>query len=234
MSFEKTLETFYFEGKKQFSIVVFDMNKEEIYSETLKFSENEEALFDKKNNFIEKNILKIEKKFQNFVKHINLIMDEKFFSEINISVKNIKFDEKISKDNIEYMINDLKRYVQDNNRNDFLTSIRINNFIIKNKIYNNLETVPNISDYAINVKFILLSNQIRDKLKSKFLELEVEIDKFYSTDALSVSSVESAYDVCVAAANHFFLDDNLEVSLIKKIPKKMAFFERFFHFLSKG
>ena len=234
MSFEKTLETFYFEGKKQFSIVVFDMNKKEVFSETLKFSENEDGLFEKKNNFIKKNILKIEKKFQNFVKKINLIIDEKFFSEINISVKNSKFDEIISKSNIEYMINDLRRYVQENNKNDFITLIRINNFIIKNKIYDNLETVPNISDYAINVKFIFLSNQIKDKLRSKFLELEVEIDKFYSTDTLSVSSVESAYDVCVAAANYFFFDDNLEVSLIKKIPKKMAFFERFFHFLSRG
>ena len=32
----------------------------------------------------------------------------KIFSEINISVKNSKFDEIISKNNIEYMLNDLK------------------------------------------------------------------------------------------------------------------------------
>ena len=137
------------------------MNKKEIYSETLKFSENEESVFEKKNNFIKKKKLKIEKKFQNFVKKINLIIDEKFFSEINISVKNSKFDEIISKSNIEYMLNDLRRYVQENNKNDFITFIRINNFIIENKIYDNLETVPNFSDYAINVKFLFLSNQIK-------------------------------------------------------------------------
>ena len=224
-------QIFYYENKNEMSLVVFDKVANEVFSDTKKFFENKDNLIESKIDFLEKSIFKVEKKFNIFVNTINLIIDKEYFTEINISTKNYKNHEIISKENVEYLLSDLKRYVHENNQNSILTFIKINNFKVKGNIFENFSLIPITRDYSIEVKFKFLLKQINQKLKTKFSNIEIDINKIYSSDMLDLSSANSAYDICISAANHyFFSEDLLEVSLVKEVERKKGFFERFFEF----
>ena len=106
-----------------------------------------------------------------------MIIDKEYFTEINISTKNYKNHEIISKENVEYLLSDLKRYVHENNQNSNLTFIKINNFKVKGDIFENFSLIPITRDYSIEVKFKFLLKQINQKLKTKFSNIEIDINR---------------------------------------------------------
>ena len=73
----------------QFIIYVVEiLTNEKIYSEKLTIEENSKELkFDKLEKFLNSNIFKIEKKLNNFIKDIYVILDSNEFHSIKLSIK---------------------------------------------------------------------------------------------------------------------------------------------------
>ena len=84
MSSETNFETYLLINKKKFILcVIHNKSFETIYSDEMLLTDNSELKFEMLNEFLEKNIFKVEKTLKNFVKDIDIILDNEriFFSQ---------------------------------------------------------------------------------------------------------------------------------------------------------
>ena len=80
-----------------------------IYKKELIINDNlNEINFDKLNDFIKKNIFKLEKNLNNFVKNINIILESDEFFDVGISNKTDNNGEMINFKNLLHPLKDLK------------------------------------------------------------------------------------------------------------------------------
>ena len=86
MTQETDLETFLFISKDKYQIFVYDKaNLKNLYNEEIKT--NDEIKLDNLSNFLDKNIYKIEKTIDNFIKNIILIIENDKVLNVGISIK---------------------------------------------------------------------------------------------------------------------------------------------------
>ena len=86
---EEDLQTYLYLNNTQYIIYVTDnKTNKKIYSEKLVIEENSTELkFREMDEFLDSNILKIEKKLDSFIKDIYVILDSKEFHSIKLSIK---------------------------------------------------------------------------------------------------------------------------------------------------
>ena len=84
-------QTYLYLNHNQFIIYVTEiLTNEKIYSEKLVIEENSSELkFRKLDEFLNSNIFKIEKKLNDFIKDIYVILDSREFNSIKLSIKKI-------------------------------------------------------------------------------------------------------------------------------------------------
>ena len=83
---ETDFETFLFISKNKYQIFVYDKNNSKnLYNEEIRI--NDEIVSDNLSNFIDENIYKIEKKIDNFIRNITLIIEDDKILDIGISIK---------------------------------------------------------------------------------------------------------------------------------------------------
>ena len=87
MSSETNFETYLLINKKKFILcVIHNTSFETIYEDEMLLSDNSEFKFEILNKFLEKNIFKVEKTLKNFVKDIDIILDNKEFFSVKMSI----------------------------------------------------------------------------------------------------------------------------------------------------
>ena len=182
--------------------------------------------------FIEKTILEFENKNQTFLKKTNVIIDEDYFLEINISTKDKIKNRLVTKEDIEYLIFDLKKLIKENNSNFSITKIKIKNFRVDEKYYETFEEIPSGETFSLEVMFEIVSNYIQIEVKNFFSKLEIDVGKYFSTNYLEIDALDEKIDECAAAAKSFYDYDQNEVFLIAKNKEKKSFFEKLFHLFS--
>jgi hypothetical protein len=88
MSSETNFETYLLINKKKFILcVIHNTSFETIYKDEMLLSDNSEFKFEMLNEFLEKNIFKVEKTLKNFVKDIDIILDNENFFSVKMSIK---------------------------------------------------------------------------------------------------------------------------------------------------
>ena len=107
---EADFQTYLYLNNTQYIIYVTDnKTNEKIYSEKLAIEENSTELkFRKMDEFLDSNILKIEKKLDSFIKDIYVILDSKEFHSIRLSIKKDNNGNSINSDTLIHPLNDLK------------------------------------------------------------------------------------------------------------------------------
>ena len=188
-----------------------------------------------KNKFLEKNLFTIEKKIQKYIKNVNVILNHDQFLEINISIKDFRKNNKITKDDVQYLISDLKKQVLGNNHDYSIISIKINNFRINEKIFENFEEIIDGKNYCIETSFIILSNVIKQNLILQLSKVELELNKIISTKSINTQIINRANDneEMMKAAKYFYTGAQNEVDLYQKIKKKKVFLRKFSIFLAR-
>ena len=113
---ETDFQTYLYLNHNQFIIYVAEiLTNKKIYSEKLGIEENfTELEFSKLDEFLNSNIFKIEKKFNNFIKDIYVILDSKEFHSIKLSIKKDNNGNSINSDTLIHPLNDLKNLCQSN------------------------------------------------------------------------------------------------------------------------
>ena len=232
MSFDKKIESFFYLGKNKISISVFRERDEPIFKKDFLIQKN---YLDSDSNvfeFIEKTILEFESKNQIFIKKTNVIIDKDHFSEINISTKDKINNHLITKEDIEYLIFDLKKYVKDNNSNFSITKIKIKNFRVDEKYYETFEEIPSGDTFRLEVMFESVNNNTQTEIKNFLSKLEIDVGKYFSTNFIERDTLNEKMDECDAVAKSYYDYDQNEVSLIAKSKEDKGFFEKLFHFFS--
>ena len=225
---------FYFIGLNNLSLCVFDGIENEIFKSEIFITEKDrnENLENFHEKFFGDNILKVEKKINNFINEINLVIHDPNFLQIQASIKKDGKGDKINKHELNRMLFDLKQQIKENNQDKSITYIKINNFRIDNKIFSDLDDGFECDELCLQIDFICLSNKIIEEYSKKLEKYQIRIDRVFSAEYLNKNYKNEGESECQIAARLKYGDDENEVRIIEKTSKKQGFFERFFWFFN--
>ena len=234
MDNELNFETYLFINDKKLIICVIQSNTcKIIYKEQMILSDSlDELKFKSLNDFLEKNIFKIEKILKNFIKNIFIILDSKEFFPIEISIKKDNNGRLIKPKTLLHPLNDLKNLCQSNFQDKKIIHMLIENYRIDNNNYSFLPDDLNCNNFSLDVKFICLPKNLIE-------ELEIILKKYHIliNQVLCASYIENFFDkdhldVFTTASRIISGHNTNEVLLINKTLKNKGFFEKFFDFFN--
>ena len=229
MNFEKKIVTFIYFGEKQVSISFYNGKNNLLLKKNLLQKKND-LISDKDSvSFIEEIILEFEKKNQSFIKNVNIIVDNDHFKEIHLSIKKKLGNDIIEKEDIENTIFELKKIVQENNENFLINHIRINNFNVDGKNYQNFNAIHNGKILCLEVKFEIIKKEVEKKIKSKLSLFQIDVENFFSVKSLNLISNTDTEDFNTAASSLYYDFDENQVFMVQKNREKLGFFEKLFH-----
>ena len=220
-------------GLNQINFTVLNENKKiilekKVLTNDLSLNQNFENL----ENFLHQNIFDLEKKLNNYIKEIDLIIDYNDFISVDISTIdnfNNNIDQSI---NISNSLMNIKDNVINNMHGYNLVHMLINKFIIDGKEY---YSIPKENDYEsglFEIRFVCLKSNILKNLKKIFSRYEILVK--------NVSCFEYVKNYNNSETDNIFdLSDKLrkglnpqEILLTNKSSKNLSFFEKFFNFFS--
>ena len=180
---------------------------------------------------IEKNIFEIEKKTDEFLEDIYLMVETPESISINLSLIKDNEGKKIEKRNVQYLVQDAKQQILRNYHNEKIIHIIIANYVIDNTSYNYLPLNINCSKFSIDIKFICFPKNLIKKLEELFNSHQIFINKFICTHYAKSFMENTPYtNVCESGLKLIKGINKQEVAIVPRKLEKKGFFERLFHF----
>ena len=224
-------ETFLFISKNKYQIFVYNKdNLKNIYNEEINFNDGVEL--DNLSNFLDKNIYKIEKTINNFIRNIILIIEDDKVLELTISIKKKYYEKHIDQKYLENSLVELKEVFQENYQDQIIMHmIIVNN--VKNESNFQLNNINNNYDCLfLEVNFISIPNNLTfyfDKLLENY---QIKIKRYMSGNYIKSYFDKDETDLSVMA-NKLNNGINInEVQLVSKSIENRGFFEKFFQLFS--
>ena len=234
MDNELNFETYLFINNKKLIIcVIQNITRKIIFKEQMILDDSfDELKFKRLNDFLDKNIFKVEKILKNFIKNIFIILDSKEFFPIEISIRKDNNGHLINSKTLSYPLNDLKNLCQLNYQDKKIIHMLIENYKIDNKNYSFLPDNLNCDNFSLDVKFICLSKNLIEDLEIVLKRYQILINQ-----VLCASYIENFFDrdhpdLFTTASRIISGYNTNEVLLINKTSKNKGFFEKFFDFFS--
>ena len=231
MTQETDLETFLFISKDKYQIFVYDKaNLKNLYNEEIKT--NDEIKLDNLSNFLDKNIYKIEKTIDNFIKNIILIIENDKVLNVGISIKKKNYGEYVDQKNLEKSLVEIKDVFKENYQDQIIMHmIIVNNYKNENNLQSNY--VSKNDDYLfLEVNFISIPNNFTFHFDKLFENHQIKIRRYMSSNYIKCFFGDDAAELSVKANK---LNNGLnknEVQLISKSEENGGFFEKFFQLFS--
>ena len=231
---EADFQTYLYLNNTQYIIYVTDnKTNEKIYSEKLAIEENStEFKFRKMDEFLDSNILKIEKKLDSFIKDIYVILDSKEFHSIKLSIKKDNNGNSINSDSLIHPLNDLKNLCQSNLQNKKIIHYLIEKYVIDNKFYTTLPENINCNIFSLDTEFICLSKNLIENIEKILNKYHISLNQILSASYVEKLKDNTDSTIFTTASRIISGHNSNEVLLIGKINKKQGFFERFFNFFN--
>ena len=224
---------FLFLSFNKFIIVVLDSNDEFVYKkETLTNNKSNQIDFNFLDNFLSENIFKIEKKLNEFIKNIFLIIDNQNIFPIYLSVKN-KFDDiVINSNSINKLLSEAKNCCKKTLENFDILHMKIDQFYIDGTYFQTLPEKKNCKNLSIEISYICLPKEISKTIEDVLGKYQISLDRMLSFNYLD-SFLDSKNDNLFTTAQKILngFNEN-EVHISDKKLKKLSFFERFFNFFN--
>ena len=153
--------------------------------------------FDIKNsNEIIKDLIKsAEKKINNHIKNINLMIDTPDMFSIDISIKKNSDSRQYSKNDIKSLLNEAKSLVQKNYLNKKIVHMIVKKFIFDDEEFFEIPNKEiNYNSLTIELKFICFADQIWKNLQDNFNSNYINIDNLYCSSYVRSSSYNSLFN----------------------------------------
>ena len=153
--------------------------------------------FDIKNsNEIIKDLIKsAEKKINNHIKNINLMIDTPDMFSIDISIKKNSDSRQYSKNDIKSLLNEAKSLVQKNYLNKKIVHMIVKKFIFDDEEFFEIPNKEiNYNSLIIELKFICFADQIWKSLQDSFNSNYINIDNLYCSSYVRSSSYNSLFN----------------------------------------
>ena len=234
MSKKIDFQTYLYLNHNQFIIYVAEiLTNEKIYSEKLEIDENSTELkFSKLDEFLDINIFKIEKKLNNFIKDIYVILDSNEFHSIKLSIKKDNNGNLINSETLIHPLNDLKNLCQSNLQNKKIVHFLIEKYVIDNKFYTTLPENVNCNIFSLDTEFICLSKNLIENIEKILKKYHISLNQILSASYLEKFKDDTDKNIFTTASRIISGHNKNEVLLNGKINKKQGFFERFFNFFN--
>ena len=219
MTQETDFEIFLFISKNKYQIFVYDKdNSKNLYNSEIKIDGVIE--FDNLSNFLDENIYKIEKKLNNFIRNIILIIEDDKVLDVGISIKKKKYKEYADQKYLENILVEAKDIFREN----YLDQIIMHMIIISDN--------KNDDFLFIEVKFISISNNFTFYFDKLLESHQIKISCYMSGNYIKSYIGESTIELSTIADK---LNNGLnknEVQLVSKNKENKGFFEKFFQLFS--
>lgn len=234
MNEELKFETYLFIDSKKLVICVIEKKTFKILfkEEKLLDDHNEDSNLKKLDNFLAKNILKIEKILKNFVKDINIILDDKEFFPIEISIKKDHNGNSISQENLINPLNVLKNLCQFSFKDKKIIHMLIENYQIDGKDYSFLPENLKCNNFSLDIKFICLSKNLIEHYESVLKRYHILVNQILNAEYIEQFQDQQNPNIYTTASRIISGYNNNEISLVNKTLKSKGFFEKFFDFFS--
>tara|TARA_B100000214_G_scaffold372764_1_gene351657 strand:- start:1466 stop:2167 length:702 start_codon:yes stop_codon:yes gene_type:complete len=230
------LEVFINLDYQKISLIIIDIkNKKKIKFtefEVLNDFNNIDTILDNLNKILKGLIIDLEKEINYTINSINLMIDSPLNLYINLSVKK-NFDQtEIQKNQLEYLIQDLKQQILRNNRQFIIGHILLKNFFLNGAHHSQMPIGKVCKDLILEAQFVCFSTKIIEPLKNFFGKHQIKINKIICTK-YARTLLDDDSDNLTEAATRAFLGSNInEVEINQKKSTKLGFFERIFHIFS--
>ena len=227
-------QTFLYLNHNRFIIYVTEiLTNEKIYSEKLEIEENSTELkFSKLEEFLNINIFKIEKKLNNFIKDIYVILDSNEFHSIKLSIKKNNNGNHINTEALIHPLSDLKNLCQSNLQNEKVIHFLIEKYVIDNKFYTTLPENINCNIFSLDTEFICLSKNLIENIEKILKKYHISLNQILSASYVEKFKDNSDNSIFTTASRIVSGHNTNEVLMVGKIDKKQGFFERFFNFFN--
>ena len=234
MNEELKFETYLFIDSKKLVICVIEKKTFKILfkEEKLLDDHNEDSNLKTLDNFLAKNIFKIEKILKDFVKDIYIILDDKEFLPIEISIKKDHNGNSISQENLINPLNVLKNLCQFSFKDKKIIHMLIENYQIDGKDYSFLPENLKCNNFSLDIKFICLSKNLIEHYESVLKRYHILVNQILNAEYIEQFQDQQNPNIYTTASRIISGFNNNEISLINKTLKSKGFFEKFFDFFS--
>ena len=233
MTEEKDFETYLYLSSNKFKIFLYDKkNIKNLFQETLTTENNFDFIeFIELQEFLDKNVFKIEKLIGTFIKNIFLIIDKEDNFIIKLSNKKM-IENKVSKESLKNNLIKLKNLINENYKNQTILHILINNQLAYDNNKNSLVETEDTNSQYLEVCFITLSNDLIINLNKVLQEYQIKISKFI--DGKYVKNYFKDDEIELSLATHKLINgcNTNEALIIPKHEQNQGFFEKFFNFFN--
>ena len=193
---------------------------------------NEDSNLKKLDNFLAKNIFKIEKILKNFVKDINIILDDKEFFPIEISIKKDHNGNSISQENLINPLNVLKNLCQFSFKDKKIIHMLIENYQIDGKDYSFLPENLKCNNFSLDIKFICLSKNLIEHYESVLKRYHILVNQILNAEYIEEFQDQQNPNIYTTASRIISGYNRNEISLVNKTLNNKGFFVKFFHFFN--
>jgi len=233
---EKSFDIYLEFNYSNLNLAVFNKfnDKIEYYKEHLykSYIDDEKNLnFEALQRIVENNIFEVEKSIGKFVKDVYLMIETPQSISIRLSViKNIE-EQKISKQDVMYLIQDAKQQILKSNQQIDVLHIIVENYVLDNVEFKFLPLKEKCKKLSIDIKFICFPKDLLKNFELLFLKQQIIINKFICSSY--VKSFDFKNDVKILCEKGKKVVEGINKQEVVSIPrtiKKKGFFEKLFHF----
>tara|TARA_B100001057_G_scaffold320266_1_gene320541 strand:- start:9 stop:713 length:705 start_codon:yes stop_codon:yes gene_type:complete len=234
MTDELSFEAYLSLSQKKFGIYLLDKkNLKNIYKEEVHLKNGSDLIeYNLLNSFLDKNIFKIEKLIGNFLRSINVIIENDQTLNCSIGLNKKNYVKKINKYYLESSLADLKDLFKENYQNKKMIHFIINRCLIDETNYTSFDEEIEGENMYIEVKFISVSNIFIDEISSVLEKYQIKIDRLFEKKYIENLFKGEHLDISLIAFKIQSGYNQNEVTLVPKSIKKRGFFEKFFQLFS--
>ena len=228
-------ETFLLIRPNNFVISIFQKsNFKKVYEKEITVENNSKKLnIDFLKKFIDDNIIEVEKTLDNFIEKANLIIESDSFFIVNSSIKKNYSGNSVDQIHLNNLLIDLKDQCKNTFEDKKIIHILIKNFRIDKKDYSNFPKDLKCENFAVDVSFICLSNDLINSIKVILNNYQISVDRIvnfnYIKDHFKDNSSLDLYNMTKQIISGI---NSNEAFLVPKTSKNKGFFEKFFQLFS--
>ena len=218
-------------SKRKFSICVIHLeNSKKIYENKSLIDNDLNGIdFQKFQEFLDDNILKIEKNLKEFIKNIYVIIETEDFLNIQISIKNYNNGRILTSRNLSYSLNEARYQCKKTLENKKIVHMLIDNYRVNDQDYTFLPENLECNNYSLDINFICLSLNFVKKLENCLEKYQISISKIINAEYVE-KYFNNDDDLFIKAKKITEGCNPNEIEFFNKITKKQGFFEKFFNF----
>ena len=234
MTEELSFEVYLSISQKKFEIYLLDKkNLKNIYQKEVYLKSDTDLIdYNKLNNFLDKNIFKIEKLIGNFLRSIVVIIENNKTLNFSIGIKKKNYGQIINQHYLESSLTELKNLFKENYRNNRIMHFIVNRYLIDGVNHASFDEEIDGDHICVEVNFISISNSLIKEISNVLEKYQIKIDHLFEKKYIKSFFEDQNLDLSLIAFKIQSGHNQYEISLVPKNSKKRGFFEKFFQLFS--